>query len=69
MSSPRPAAPMPVPSTGAGAARVFAVVAGEPRGSPRDVFVLVGGICRWTVRAVACAALMRDECPPLRLGR
>jgi hypothetical protein len=36
---------------------------------PRDVFDLVVGICRWTVRVVAYAALMRDDYPPFRLGR
>jgi hypothetical protein len=36
---------------------------------PRDIFDLVVGIARWTVRAVAYAALMRDEYPPFRLGR
>jgi hypothetical protein len=36
---------------------------------PRDVFRLLVGIARWTVRVVAYAALMRDEYPPFRLDR
>jgi hypothetical protein len=36
---------------------------------PRDVFELVVGIARWTVRVAAYAGLMRDEYPPFRLRR
>jgi hypothetical protein len=34
---------------------------------PRDVFKLLVGIARWTIRVIAYAALMRDEYPPFRL--
>ena len=34
---------------------------------PRDVFALVVGIARWTLRVIAYAALMRDDYPPFRL--
>jgi hypothetical protein len=36
---------------------------------PRDVFALVVGIGRWSLRVVAYVALMRDEYPPFRLDR
>jgi hypothetical protein len=36
---------------------------------PRDVFELVVGIARWSVRVGAYVALMRDEYPPFRLRR
>ena len=34
---------------------------------PREVFRLLVGINRWTYRAIAYAALLRDEFPPFRL--
>jgi uncharacterized protein DUF4389 len=36
---------------------------------PRDVFELLVGIARWSVRVAAYACLMRDEYPPFRLRR
>ena len=36
---------------------------------PRDIFELLVGIARWTVRVAAYMALMRDEYPPFRLRR
>ena len=35
---------------------------------PKDIFELVIGINRWTLRVMAYALLMRDEYPPFRLG-
>lgn len=35
---------------------------------PRDLFTLVLGISRWTIRVTAYASLMRDEFPPFRLS-
>jgi hypothetical protein len=36
---------------------------------PRDVFKLVVGINRWSLRVISYVALMRDEYPPFRLDR
>lgn len=35
---------------------------------PKDIFELVVGINRWTLRVISYAALMRDEYPPFRLA-
>ncbi len=35
---------------------------------PKDIFELVIGINRWTLRVMAYALFMRDEYPPFRLG-
>jgi hypothetical protein len=56
-----------------GLTAILALVAGAVllfRGRyPRDVFDLLVGLNRWSWRAVAYVALMRDEYPPFRLGR
>jgi hypothetical protein len=35
---------------------------------PQDLFTLVLGISRWTIRVTAYASLMRDEYPPFRFS-
>jgi hypothetical protein len=56
-----------------GLTAILALVAGAVllfRGRyPGDVFHLLVGLNRWTWRAIAYVALMRDEYPPFRLGR
>ena len=46
---------------------IAAVVLLFTRRYPQDIFELVVGINRWSIRVGAYAALMRDEYPPFRL--
>lgn len=57
--------------TGTGIALVLVLVAGvllAVKGTyPQDVFRLLVGIARWTIRTAAYVAFLRDEYPPFRL--